>query len=153
MSSAPISVGPVDFIAIAFPGNKFKGEIIPAIQELVDAGTIRVIDILFAMREGESDVRVLELQEVESELFERFNPVVSEITGLLTENDIRQLSAGLEPESSVALLLFENTWSRKVGDAIEAADGRVLMFERIPRPVVQDLIAERESLLAEGASA
>jgi hypothetical protein len=153
MSTAPISVGPVDFIGIAFPGNKFKGEIIPAIQELVDAGTIRVIDILFAVRQGDADVRVMELDEVENELLERFDPVVSEVTGLLTENDVRQLSAGLEPDSSVALLLFENTWSRKVGDAIQAADGRVLMFERIPRPVVQRLIAEREELLAEGASA
>jgi hypothetical protein len=153
MSTAPISVGPVDLVALSFPGNRFTGEIIPAIQALVDAGTIRIIDILFAFREGDEDVRVLELQEIPSEVFARFDPVVGEVTGLLTPDDVRHLSAGLEPDSSVALLLFENTWARKVGDAIQAADGRVIMFERIPRPIVQDLIAEREALLAEGASA
>jgi len=153
MSTTAPSVGPVDLIALAFPGNQFKGEIIPAIQELVDNGTIRIIDVLFAFKAGDDDLRVLELQEIESEIFQRFDPVVAEVTGLLTENDVRSLSAGLPPDTSVALLLFENTWARKVGDAIENADGQVIMFERIPRPVVQSLIQERDELLAQGASA
>ena len=153
MSTPPISVGPVDFFVLSFPGNHFKGEIIPAIQELVDAGTIRVIDILFAVKEGDADVRVIELHELPSEVFERFDPVVADVTGLLTPDDVHHLSAGLAPDSTMALLLFENTWARKVGDAIQAADGHVVMFERIPRPIVQELIAEREQLLAESASA
>lgn len=151
--TTPVSVGPVDFIALSFPGNQFTGEILPAIQGLVDAGTIRVIDILFAVRIGDEDVRVLEIHEIPSEIFARFEPVVAEVTGLLTPDDVRKLSVGLEPDSSMALLLFENSWARKVGDAIEAANGRVIMFERIPRPLVQELIAEREQLLAAGASA
>lgn len=149
MSTAAASVGPVDFFVIAFPGNEFKGEIAPAIQDLVDSGTIRVIDVLLAYKQGDEDVRVLELQEVPSEVFQRFEPIVGEITGLLTENDVRSLSAGLPSDTSIMLLLFENTWARKVGDAIENADGQVVMFERIPRPVVQDLIQEREELLAQ----
>jgi hypothetical protein len=153
MSMAPISVGPVDFIALRFTGNNFKGEIVPAIQELVDAGTVRVIDILFAVKIGDEDVRVLELQEIPSDVFARFDPVVGEITGLLTADDVRHLSVGMQPDSTLALLLFENTWARKVGDAIEAADGEVILFERIPRPVVQRLIEEREQLLAESATA
>src|SRR6188508_2848440 len=116
MSTEAPSVGPVDFFVIAFPGNEFKGEIAPAIQDLVDSGTIRVID-----------VRLVELQEVPSEVFQRFEPMVGEITGLLTENDVRTLSAGLPSDTSIMLLLFENTWARKVGDAIENADGQVVM--------------------------
>jgi hypothetical protein len=153
MSSTPISVGPVDFFVLRFPGNHFRGEIVPAIQALVDAGTIRIIDILFAVREGEADVRVLELAEIPSEVFARFDPVVAEVTGLMTADDVKRLSADLAPDSTMALLLFENTWARRVADAIEAADGEVVLFERIPRPVVQELIEERAALLAEGASA
>jgi hypothetical protein len=152
MSDAPISVGPVDFFVLRFPGNNFRGEIIPAIQELVDAGTIRVIDILFAVRDGDADVRVLELQEIPSEVFARFDPVVGEITGIMTPDDVQKLSVGMEPDSTMALLLFENTWARTVSDAIAAADGEVVLFERIPRTIVQELIAEREALLAESTS-
>jgi hypothetical protein len=146
-----MSTGPVDLVVIGFPGNKFSGQIIPAIQELVDAGTIRIIDILFAVRESQDEVRVFELQELESELLSRFDPVVSELTGLLTADDARALSAGLEPNSTIAMLLFENTWAKKVADAMAAASGQVVLFERIPRAVVEELVAEREQLLAAGA--
>lgn len=33
-----MTVGPVDYIAIAFPGNKFSGAIIPEIKRLQDLG-------------------------------------------------------------------------------------------------------------------
>jgi hypothetical protein len=147
-----MSVGPVELVVVAFEGNEFKGEIVPAIQELVDAGTIRIIDVLFAIREGDDAVRVLELAEIPNELFQRFDPVVAEITGLLTAADAEKLSAGLPPSSSVLLLLFEHTWARKVADALENAGGRLVLTERIPRQVVQDLIDEREQLLAESAA-
>jgi hypothetical protein len=143
-----MSTGPVDLVVVGFPGNKFSGEIIPAIQDLVDADTIRIIDILFAVREGEEDVRVFELQELESELFNRFDPIVAEVTGLLTADDARHLSSGLPPDSTIALILFENTWARKVGDAMAAADGQLLFFERIPRAVVEELIEEHAQLVA-----
>lgn len=153
MSTTRASTGPVDFFAITFPGSRFTGQIIPAIQELVDAGTIRIIDVLFAVREGDGEVRVLELDEIPTDFFQEFDPVVAELSGLLTPDDVRHLAVGLEPDATMALLLFENTWARKVADAIEAADGEVLMFERVPRPVVQDLVDEREHLLAENTSA
>jgi hypothetical protein len=147
-----MSVGPVELVVLGFPGNQFKGEIIPAIQQLVDAGTVRIIDILFAIRQGDDSVRVLEIQEMEDEIFQRFDPVVAEVTGLLTAADAEKLTAGLEPNSSVALLLFEHTWARKVADAIENANGRVILSERIPRQVIKDLIEERDRLLAEAGS-
>jgi hypothetical protein len=148
-----MSTGPVDLIVINFPGSQFRGEIIPALQELVDAGTIRIIDILFAVREGDGEVRVFELHELQSEIFARFDPIIAEVTGLLTPDDARHLSAGIEPDSTIALLLFENTWARKVADAMAAANGRMVFFERIPRAVVEDLVAEREQLIASGVTA
>ncbi len=138
---------------MSFPGNKFRGEIIPAIQELVDAGTIRIIDILFAVREGDAEASCHRAAGDPERAVRALRTRGRRDHGPHDADDVRHLSAGLEPDSTMALLLFENTWARKVGDAIEAANGRVLMFERIPRPVVQELIAEREQLLAEAASA
>ena len=40
-------IGPVDYAVLAFPGNQFKGEIAPALADLVEAGTIRLIDAAF----------------------------------------------------------------------------------------------------------
>ena len=36
-------IGPVEYLIVAFPGNRFRGEIAPALADLVEAGTIRII--------------------------------------------------------------------------------------------------------------
>ena len=38
-------LGPVDWIVVEFPGSKFKGEIAPILDDLVERGTIRVLDL------------------------------------------------------------------------------------------------------------
>ena len=140
-----MSVGPVDLVVLGFPGNRFKGEIIPEIQKAVDAGVIRLIDILLAIRIGDEPVRVLEISEVEDEALKRLEPVASDVTGLLSEQDAFALSADLPADSSVALLLFEHTWAAPIADTIENAGGRLIMNERIPRAVVEQLVAEAQA--------
>ena len=143
-----MSTGPLELVVLRFPGNQFKGEIIPEIQRVVDAGVIRVIDILLAIRVGDEPVRVLELNELEDEVLQRFEPVVGDVTEMLTEQDAYALSEGLGPDSSVALLLFEHAWTSRISDAIENAGGSVVMDERIPRAVVKQLYADIEAAQA-----
>ena len=50
---------PVDVMIIGFPGNKFSGRIAPAVMELVDDGTIRVIDLLFVSKDADGVVTTL----------------------------------------------------------------------------------------------
>ena len=140
-----MSYGPIEFVVLRFDGTDFRGEVLREIQKVVDAGTIRVVDILLAVRLGDDPVRVLEVTEVENELLGRFEPMVRDAGGLLTEDDARRLSADLGPDAAVALLVFEHTWVAPIADAIEAAGGSVVMTERIPRSVVQQLVEERAS--------
>ena len=50
-----MTLGPVELLVVRFPGKQFKGEIIPALQELVKKGTIRIIDILFVTKDEEGN--------------------------------------------------------------------------------------------------
>ena len=54
-----MAVGPVDVYIIGFPGNKFTGRIAPAILDLVENGTIRVLDLLFVMKDADGVVTTL----------------------------------------------------------------------------------------------
>ena len=85
---------------------------------------------------------MLELNELDDDVLQRFEPVVGDVTAMLTEADALALSAGLEPDSSVALLLFEHAWATRIADAIEDASGEVVMHERLPRAVVKQLYAD-----------
>ena len=139
-------IGPVDYAVIAFPGNKFRGEIAPALSELVDAGTIRVIDVAFVGKNAEGDAVAMELMELDPDVQEGLDKAGVVVGGLFNEDDLMDIAANLEPETSAAVLVWENVWARKVTQAMRDAGGQVVAFERLPHEVVQ---AAREWALEE----
>jgi uncharacterized membrane protein len=130
-------IGPVDYLVVGFPGNTFTGEIAPAITDLVDAGTIRVIDIAFVAKDEDGNAVAMELTELDPEVQAGLESAGIEVGGLLNEDDLMDIAAGLEPNSSAALLVWENVWARKVAQAMRDAGGVMLAFERLPHDVVQ----------------
>jgi len=136
-----MGVGPVDVVIIGFPGNKFTGRIAPALMELVDTGTIRVIDLLF-IKKKDGAVATIEMNDLDDEDFAAFEPMVDELTGLFNEDDVRQLAEQLEDNSSAAIMLFENTWATRFRDAVVKAKGELVFNDRIPRVVIDELLRE-----------
>jgi Family of unknown function (DUF6325) len=132
-----MSIGPVEYLIVAFPGNQFKGEIVPALAELVEAGTIRIIDLAFVMKDADGAVVAAEVGDLDSEVFKAFDALSPEGLGLLNEEDLAAAGEELEPNSSAALLVWEDVWATKLRDAILNAGGEVLDLERLPYEVVQ----------------
>ena len=139
-------IGPVDYAVIAFPGNKFRGEIAPALSELVDAGTIRVIDVAFVGKNADGDAVAMELMELDPDVQEGLDKAGVVVGGLFNQDDLMDVADGLEPETSAAVLVWENVWARKVTQAMRDAGGELVAFERLPHEVVQ---AAREWALEE----
>jgi len=135
-----MSLGPIEVLMLRFPGNKFRGEIAPALADLVESGTIRVVDLLFAIKDAEGELDVLELKDMEGDL-SVFAPMTSELADTLTEDDAKMLARSIPNNSSAAILLFENTWAKAFVDAVVRANGEVVLNERIPRAAVEALIA------------
>jgi uncharacterized membrane protein len=136
-----MSLGPIEMLVVKFPGNQFSGEIIPALGELVENGTVRIADLLFAVKNNEGDVRVLEFNDLAPDIFGQWDPLVSDVTPMLNEEDAHQIAASLENNSSAAIMLFENTWATRFVDAVSNARGEVVLNERIPRAVIQEVTA------------
>src|SRR5262249_23621315 len=131
-----MEVGPVDVYIIGFPGNKFTGRIAPAIRELVDDGTIRVLDLLFVMKDADGVVTTLEIEDLDEE-GAAFAEISITEPGSLNEEDADEVSDDLPPNSSAMLVAFENVWARKVVSALQAADAVLIDSLRIPAEVVQ----------------
>ncbi len=130
-------IGPVDYLVVAFPGNKFKGEIGPALADLVEAGTIRIIDVAFVGKDQDGNTVALELTELDPDVQAGLDKAGVEVGGLLNEEDLADIADGLEPDTSAALLVWENVWARKVAQAMRNAGGELVAFERLPHEVVQ----------------
>ena len=130
-------IGPVDYAIIGFPGNKFRGEIGPALAELVDNGTIRIIDVAFVGKNSDGETVSFELTELDPDVQKGLDKAGIDVQGLLTEDDLKGSAEALEPDSSAALIVWENVWARKVTQAMRDAGGVLLAFERVPHEVVQ----------------
>lgn len=136
-----MTFGPVDFIVVRFPGSQFTGEIAPAMQALIDADTIRIIDLLFLAKDFDGNSAVVEISDLDEDAYLGWDPIVSDVSGLLTEEDALRIADTLEPGNSAALVLIENTWALQMVQAIANASGEVLLSERIPRAIIEELIA------------
>jgi hypothetical protein len=130
-------IGPVDYLIVGFPGNQFTGEIAPALADLVEAGTIRIIDVAFVGKDEAGQTVALELTELAPDVQAAFDKLGVEVSGLFNEGDLQDAAEALEPNSSAALLVWENVWARRVAQAMRDAGGVMLAFERLPHEVVQ----------------
>jgi hypothetical protein len=129
-------IGPVEYMIVAFPGNKFRGEIAPALKDLVDSGTIRIIDLAFVAKGSDGEVVALEVSDLDADVQAAFEEIGGAATGLFNEDDLAAAAEELEPDSSAALLVWEDLWATRLAEAIRAADGVLLDLERIPHEVV-----------------
>jgi len=139
-------LGPVELLEVTFPGNQFKGEIVPALKELVENGAIRIIDIVFVRKDRDGTVAKVEINDLADDEYAAFDPLVAEIDGLISEDDVQQLASGLENNSSAGIMLFENIWATRFVTAIRRAHGEVILNERIPRSVIEQLMPQMQNM-------
>ncbi len=132
--------GPVDVAIIGFPGNKFTGQIVPALKELIDAGTVRVLDIRFVMKDADGVLTSLAASDLDPETGPGFLSIEVHQPGALDHGDAEELADDLEPNSSAALIAWENLWAARFVDALRAADAIVIDQIRIPADVVDEFL-------------
>jgi hypothetical protein len=136
-----MTYGPIDFIALEFPGNRFRGEILPELSELVEKGIIRIIDLVVIMKD-QGEVIVRELRELDAAHIAMFDPLKAEVSQMITRADIDLIAGQLAENSTAGILLIENLWAKRTMQAMLDADGRLVMFERIPHDVVEEALAD-----------
>ena len=135
-----MSIGPVEYMVVVFPGNRFNGEIVPALADLVDAGTVRIIDLAVVSKDADGAVVALEIADLESEVGEALAEIGGTTGGLLNAEDLEAAGEELPPNSTAALLVWEDVWATRLADAIRTAGGEIIDLERIPRDIVQAAI-------------
>ena len=135
-----MGIGPVEYLVVAFPGNKFNGEVAPALRDLIDSNTIRVLDLAFVMKDVDGNVVGAELEDAGSEVMQAFNALAIERGGLLNDDDLHDIGDALDANSSAAILVWEDLWAKRFADAVADSGGVLVDIQRIPRDVVQAAI-------------
>ena len=100
MTDDPLDVlGPVDFIIVEFPAGtqNFTGEAADELLALVDAGSIRVIDMLILAKDDDGNVEAMELSDLDD--LGPFEALEAELAEFLAEDDVIHLAEAMDPGS------------------------------------------------------
>ncbi len=136
-----MTLGPIEVIVAGFPGNRFNGKIVPALQSLVDRDIVSVVDGLLIMKDGEGVITFVELEEIDAnDDAAALAGLLDQTDGLLSDEDVEELAMALEPNSSAAALVLEHTWAKPLRDAIVDSDGVLIANFRVPGLVVQEVL-------------
>lgn len=135
-------LGPVEYMVLGFTGNKFNGEIISELENLVDSKLIRILDLLFVSNDKSGGLLVLELKDMPAGVASSFSKYADALSGLLTEDDALELAKGLDKNSSAGVLVYEQLWAKKIQQALMKAGGTLLGSGRIPAADVNAVINE-----------
>jgi hypothetical protein len=146
MSTNVDELGPVDWIVVEFPGTKLTGEIAPILEEYVEKGLVKLLDLLFLTKGGDGQVEAFEATDLDDSPLGRLRTTEAELAMVLSEQDVLDLAETIEPGSSAAVLVWENLWAAPFATAVRHAGGQLAASGRIP---VQAMLAAAEADAAE----
>ncbi len=132
--------GPVEYIVISFSGNQFRGEIIPALREIVEQGIVRIIDLLFMRKDEDGNVAIIELDDMHTPFSEAIDTIVGAITGIIAEEEVEIFAQEIENDSSAAIILLEHLWAARLSEAVLRANGKLVADVHVPKQAVVELI-------------
>ena len=135
-------LGPVDYLVLEFPADRanFTGEIADELTKLVEAGTIRVIDMIILTKDDDGNVDAMELSDL-GELGALVE-LEAQLAELLAAEDVERLANAMEPGSIAGALVYENLWAAPFASAARHAGGQLIASGRIP---IQAIIASLEA--------
>jgi hypothetical protein len=107
---------------------------------LVDAGTIRLIDVLILTKNEDGTIEAMELSDID-ELGE-LQALEAQLAELLAAEDVEHLAAAMDPGSTAGVLIWENLWAAPFAAAARRSGGQLIANGRIP---IQAIIASIEA--------
>ncbi len=135
-------LGAVDYLVVEFPADQanFTGEMAAELKSLVDAGTIRILDLLIITKDADGTIDSFEIDDFDG--LDELRVLEAQLADLLAEDDVVDLAAAMEPGSVAAVLVWENRWAAPFASAARRAGGQLVANGRIP---IQAILASMEA--------
>ncbi|MFI5040527.1 MAG: DUF6325 family protein [Acidimicrobiales bacterium] len=144
-------LGPVDYLVVEFPAGQsnFNGEMAAELAALVEAGTIRVLDLLILQKDEAGNVEALEIDDLDA--LDELRVLETEIAELLAAEDVAHLGAALEPGATAGVVVWENTWAAPFASAARRSGGQLVAAGRIPIQAILASIEAEDAASTQGA--
>jgi hypothetical protein len=146
-------LGPVDWLVVGFPADKasFSGAMAGELKKLMDTGTIRVLDLVMVTKDEDGEVAAAELRDHDETEVGELRALEAEVSLVLAMEEVERVGAELEPGSTAAVLVWENTWAGPLGSAIRHSGGELISTGRIPTQALIAAVEEDREAAEAGA--
>jgi len=145
-----MTIGPVSYTVVAFPGNRFNGNIAPEVEKLVSNGVVRILDLVFVGKDEKGDTMSLEIDQLDE--LAAFGEIEGEVGGLINQEDLDQVAENLPAGNSALVIIWEDLWAAPLVEAVQASGGVVVDTARIPAGLAEAALAELAEAIAEAGA-
>jgi hypothetical protein len=152
MSDIDAELGPVDYMVVAFPAGEanFSGEMAAELTALMESNTVRVLDLLLLTKDADGSVEASELRDADNSDVGQLRAAEADLAVLLAESDVEEIGRVLEPGSTAAVLVWENTWAAPLGSAVRRSGGQLVTSGHIPTQAILAAIDADRAAKAQG---
>jgi hypothetical protein len=123
------TVGPVEWVALTFPGAALDPRVVPPLRELVDPGTVRLLDAAVLHKDADG---VMTETELENEGVQSFDELDGDVMELLSDDDLIAIASGLAPDTTTLVLVWEARWAAGFAEAVRRGGGVLTAYDRVP---------------------
>lgn len=138
-----MSYGPVEMIVVSTPERHPSSSVVQSLRAITDRDQIRIIDVAFVHTDDAGTVSTSELADLPGDTYRRLAPIVSELSGLIAEDDLLELGAGLGAERHAGVYLLEHHWASRFDAEVRRSGARVILHLRVPREAVAEVAGVR----------
>jgi len=139
-------LGPVDYLVVEFPPgvSHFTGEMAAELAALVEAGTIRILDLVVLVKDEDGNIEGIEIEDLDQ--VDELRAAETELSEILAAEDVANLAAAMEPGTTAGVLVWENSWAAPFASAARRSGGQLIANGRIPiQAILASLEADNES--------
>jgi hypothetical protein len=146
MSDTDIEMGPIDYIVVEWPaGKEPDGKAFPHLLDLVDRGLIRVLDLAFVHKEEDGTIVGMNISDMDMDGDPELAVFQGASSGLIGDDDRAEAGNAMEPGSSAAILLYENSWAAPFATALRKAGAQLVAYGRVPINALIQALDEAEA--------
>jgi len=132
----------LEYVVLGIEDHQFMSKVLPELNAIQESGLIRAVDLVFVDKAPDGTVSVQEVSERSEEELAAYASLVDDLAGLLTAEDIEQLTGQIPASSSAVIVLFEHTWTLGLTDAVSKAGGVLLTGGMVTPETMKQVGAE-----------
>ncbi len=104
----------------------------PTLAELVDDGIVTILDLRLVTKDVDGSVAMVESGALDGVVAAAVAELGAAAPGLLSDDDVASAAGALSLGSSAVVIVWEDTWARRLAAAVAASGGRLVTHDRLP---------------------